>query len=135
MMNLHWSYECFVLFNLGIISRRDPGSLVKPLKSNSSEKETKNRENELEKQRPTATRHLLLIRHGQYNLEGKEDSDRYLTKLGKLKYKLCFSSSLSWCKNVEWRGWGRLLRCAVLVIIFVKNILYLWIVYSELGDR
>lgn len=95
MMNLYWSYECFVLFNLGIISRRDPGSLVKPLKSNSSEKETKNRENELEKQRPTATRHLLLIRHGQYNLEGKEDSDRSLTKLGKLKYKLCFSSSLS----------------------------------------
>lgn len=72
---------------MGLISRRDPESLVKPLKSNSSEKETKNRENELEKQRPTATRHLLLIRHGQYNLDGKEDSERYLTKLGNLKYK------------------------------------------------
>lgn len=69
--------------------RRDPESLVKPLKSNSSEKETKNRENELEKQRPTATRHLLLIRHGQYNLDGKEDSERYLTKLGKKQADYC----------------------------------------------
>ena len=31
---------------------------------------------------PTATRHLLLIRHGQYNLEGKSDTERYLTQLG-----------------------------------------------------
>lgn len=81
ILELHL-YVCFILFDLGFISRRDPESLVKPLKSNSSEKETKNRENELEKQRPTATRHLLLIRHGQYNLDGKEDSERYLTKLG-----------------------------------------------------
>ncbi|KAF6018370.1 hypothetical protein EB796_023306 [Bugula neritina] len=32
---------------------------------------------------PTATRHLILIRHGQYNLKGKQDQDRYLTELGK----------------------------------------------------
>lgn len=69
--------------------RRDPESLVKPLKNTSSEKDTKNRENELEKQKPTATRHLLLIRHGQYNLEGKEDSERYLTKLGRKQADYC----------------------------------------------
>ena len=32
--------------------------------------------------RPTATRHLILIRHGQYNLDGKTDDERYLTPLG-----------------------------------------------------
>ena len=66
------------------ILRRDPESLVKPIKGDPAEKETKDRGNKLEKQKSTATRHLLLIRHGQYNLEGKEDSDRYLTKLGQM---------------------------------------------------
>lgn len=32
---------------------------------------------------PTATRHLLLIRHGQYNLAGNGDAERYLTPLGR----------------------------------------------------
>lgn len=32
---------------------------------------------------PTATRHLLLIRHGQYNLQGTNDKERSLTDLGK----------------------------------------------------
>ena len=32
---------------------------------------------------PTASRHLILIRHGQYNLAGSTDSDRYLTDLGR----------------------------------------------------
>jgi len=31
----------------------------------------------------TATRHLILIRHGQYNLDGQSDEERYLTDLGK----------------------------------------------------
>ena len=34
------------------------------------------------KSRPTATRHLILVRHGQYNLEGKDDSERILTQMG-----------------------------------------------------
>ena len=32
--------------------------------------------------KPTATRHIILIRHGQYNLKGETDEDRYLTELG-----------------------------------------------------
>ena len=56
--------------------------LVKPLKSNATEKDEKDRQNELEKVKSSATRHLLLIRHGQYNLEGKDDSQRILTELG-----------------------------------------------------
>ncbi len=31
---------------------------------------------------PTATRHLILIRHGQYNLDGATDADKRLTQLG-----------------------------------------------------
>lgn len=30
-----------------------------------------------------STRHLILIRHGQYNLKGKSDEERYLTDLGR----------------------------------------------------
>lgn len=33
--------------------------------------------------KPKATRHLLLIRHGQYNLKGKTDEERFLTDLGR----------------------------------------------------
>ncbi|XP_022337675.1 serine/threonine-protein phosphatase PGAM5, mitochondrial-like isoform X2 [Crassostrea virginica] len=69
--------------------RRDPESLVKPIKGDPTEKESKDRANKLDKQKSTATRHLLLIRHGQYNLEGKEDSDRYLTKLGRKQADYC----------------------------------------------
>ena len=32
---------------------------------------------------PTASRHIILIRHGQYNLDGTSDSERYLTDLGR----------------------------------------------------
>lgn len=30
---------------------------------------------------------MILIRHGQYNLDGKTDEERYLTKLGKILVK------------------------------------------------
>lgn len=36
----------------------------------------------MEKKKSSACRHLLLIRHGQYNLNGATDDDRILTKLG-----------------------------------------------------
>ena len=32
---------------------------------------------------PTATRHIILIRHGQYNLDGETDEERKLTDLGR----------------------------------------------------
>lgn len=75
-------YVCFVLFYLGLILRRDLESFVKFLKSNLLEKEIKNRENELEKQRLTVIRYFFLIRYGQYNFDGKEDFERYFIKLG-----------------------------------------------------
>lgn len=63
--------------------KRDPASLVPPPTRSplQSEDELK-RQNQLSKQiRPTATRHLLLIRHGQYNLKGIGDDDKTLTPL------------------------------------------------------
>lgn len=41
--------------------------------------------NEIEANRATTVRHLILIRHGQYNVNGQRDEDRVLTKLGKLQ--------------------------------------------------
>jgi len=36
----------------------------------------------------TASRHLILIRHGQYNLAGEMDEERYLTTLGREQARL-----------------------------------------------
>lgn len=37
---------------------------------------------------PSASRHIILIRHGQYNLAGTTDNERYLTDLGRNQAKL-----------------------------------------------
>lgn len=61
--------------------KRDPASLVPPTKGSlQSEEEIKKQS--IDRPRPTATRHLLLIRHGQYNLKGIKDEERSLTTLG-----------------------------------------------------
>lgn len=75
--------ESFLLNPLWHVDfRRSPASLVKPSKG----KEDDNRYNtELEQAKPTAKRHIFLIRHGQYNLEGRKDPERFLTALGKYK--------------------------------------------------
>ncbi|KAF7271738.1 serine/threonine-protein phosphatase Pgam5, mitochondrial-like isoform X2 [Rhynchophorus ferrugineus] len=39
----------------------------------------------VEKNTPKACRNLILIRHGQYNLDGVTDKERQLTKLGRLQ--------------------------------------------------
>lgn len=36
----------------------------------------------------SATRHIILIRHGQYNLDGNTDTERYLTDLGREQAKM-----------------------------------------------
>ncbi|CAG4933145.1 unnamed protein product [Colias eurytheme] len=61
---------------------REPESIVKPAKA--SKPEDENRFNEqVEKARSKAVRHLFLIRHGQYHVEGTTDSERTLTELGR----------------------------------------------------
>lgn len=61
--------------------KREPDSLVKPLKGRfKSDLEQENKHSDkLDKAKAIATRHLILVRHGQYNLEGKTDEERMLT--------------------------------------------------------
>uniref|UniRef100_A0A336MRQ6 Serine/threonine-protein phosphatase PGAM5, mitochondrial n=1 Tax=Culicoides sonorensis TaxID=179676 RepID=A0A336MRQ6_CULSO len=62
---------------------RDPKSLVKPLKAD-VDPESENSYNEkLQKLKPKAVRHIIMIRHGQYYLNGKTDAERVLTPMGK----------------------------------------------------
>jgi len=67
--------------------KREPYSLIKPSKKRSasappSGKDQEDYSNQLEKKKSKAIRHIFLIRHGQYNLNGKDDCERTLTKLG-----------------------------------------------------
>lgn len=43
----------------------------------------------IEANTPKAVRHLLLIRHGQYEINGRTDEDRVLTKLGNSAISTC----------------------------------------------
>ncbi|KAL1502431.1 hypothetical protein ABEB36_007572 [Hypothenemus hampei] len=57
---------------------------IRNKKTKLSQKDENNNEN-IEKYTPRVCRHLILIRHGQYNLDGQVDEERYLTKLGRLQ--------------------------------------------------
>lgn len=52
------------------------------IKEPQSDVEKNDYNNNIKKQTPTATRHLLLVRHGQYNLLGATDEQCKLTELG-----------------------------------------------------
>lgn len=62
--------------------KREPSSFIKPSKNSSPDDDNKYNET-LEELKPKATRHLFLIRHGQYITNGNEDRDKVLTELGK----------------------------------------------------
>ncbi|KAL0114986.1 hypothetical protein PUN28_010508 [Cardiocondyla obscurior] len=62
--------------------RRDPKSLVKPMKITDENDENKYNE-KFEAKKAKAVRHILLIRHGQYHTDGKTDVERVLTELGR----------------------------------------------------
>ena len=55
--------------------------MQKPSKHKKKNLDENNNETEKPK-KPTARRHLLLIRHGQYNTDGDTDLERKLTALG-----------------------------------------------------
>ncbi|XP_046697708.1 serine/threonine-protein phosphatase PGAM5, mitochondrial isoform X1 [Silurus meridionalis] len=87
--------------------KRDPSSIS----SSSRRKVSGGDENgvETENNKPTATRHIFLIRHSQYNLNGNGDKEKRLTALGReqaeltgqrlaslgLKYNLLIHSSMA----------------------------------------
>lgn len=60
---------------------REPKSIVKP--SNGTPEDDNRYNTQLSKAKSKATRHLLLIRHGQYNLDGNSDKQHILTELGR----------------------------------------------------
>ncbi|XP_025423360.1 serine/threonine-protein phosphatase PGAM5, mitochondrial-like [Sipha flava] len=61
---------------------RDPKSLVKPVDPNNSKLQNEYNK-QIEEKKSRATRHIFLIRHGQYNLNGETDEERKLTELGR----------------------------------------------------
>ena len=67
---------------------RAPTSLIKPLSEHASPEKENEYNEKLEKHRAKAIRHIILIRHGQYNLNGVTDKDRILTELGRAQAKL-----------------------------------------------
>lgn len=56
---------------------------MKPLKSSASTTQENDHNVKLEAAKSKSVRHLILIRHGQYNLKGASDSERYLTEVGR----------------------------------------------------
>ena len=58
-------------------------SLIKPSKNSS--KDNDGLSEEIKRKTPTASRHLLLIRHGQYDDKASSDELRMLTSLGECK--------------------------------------------------
>lgn len=65
------------------IFSREPQSLVKPLKSSATPHDENKFNEKIESVKPSAVRHLILVRHGQYNLDGASDAERFLTKVGR----------------------------------------------------
>ena len=63
------------------LCRRDPSALTDSKKKHPSTKNDASAESVVQ-QKPTASRHVLLIRHGQYNVDGETDDLRTLTPLG-----------------------------------------------------
>lgn len=62
---------------------RAPGSLVHPKKLKVDK--NNNEINEYDARKPKSTRHIILIRHGQYEVDGTTDEQRVLTKLGRMQ--------------------------------------------------
>lgn len=66
--------------------RRDPGSITPPLKGDFGdmpESDQNAYKERLQKAKASATRHIILIRHGQYKMDGVTDEFRQLTTLGR----------------------------------------------------
>lgn len=60
---------------------RCPKSMIKRTRKDAGDDNLINEE--IEKNKPTAVRNIILIRHGQYNTSGRNDQERILTELGR----------------------------------------------------
>lgn len=73
------------------LHRREPYSLLKPPKRSKSDGGDTSEEGimeKMEKKKAKAIRHIILIRHGQYNMKGEDDPERYLTHIGEKQAEL-----------------------------------------------
>lgn len=71
-----------IMWIIAYIRRREPTSLIKPVGSDDPVKQNEYNE-KVKNARSKAYRHIILIRHGQYNLSGRNDQERVLTALGR----------------------------------------------------
>jgi len=85
-----------VFVNISIFSRRQLKSLVKPVHSKKKEFQDKY-DKQIKSQKSYATRHIFLIRHGQFNVSGETDGDRKLTELG--MYLISINNNKCLCPN------------------------------------
>lgn len=63
--------------------KREPASMVKPLKKNATDEEKEKYEEKLAANTSKANRILVLVRHGQYDQSGERDEEHILTALGR----------------------------------------------------
>ena len=63
--------------------KRQPEAVVKPPPTVPDGQHLEEYHEKIAKATPSAARVLILVRHGQYNLSGSQDSERYLTELGR----------------------------------------------------
>nr|XP_006640186.1 PREDICTED: serine/threonine-protein phosphatase PGAM5, mitochondrial isoform X1 [Lepisosteus oculatus] len=68
--------------------KREPLSLVNTRKKEEKQGNSGDLSAELDSNKPKATRHILLVRHSQYNLNGSGDKERTLTALGRQQAEL-----------------------------------------------
>lgn len=66
--------------------RREPLALIN-LKKKHEETGEEELASRLDHCKAKATRHIFLIRHSQYNLDGRADKDRTLTPLGRYHWQ------------------------------------------------
>ena len=55
---------------------REPASLVKPLKDNATDEEKAAYDEKITANTAKANRIIVMVRHGQYNLDGTKDTER-----------------------------------------------------------
>lgn len=67
---------------------RSPESLIKKTSQIKNEIDENNYNEKLEMAKSKSVRHLIMIRHGQYNIDKNTDKDRTLTTLGRLQADL-----------------------------------------------
>ena len=79
---------------------REPKSLVPSLKHAPTPEQENAYNKQLEEVRPKSTRHIFLVRHGEYLDIGDSDADKHLTEVGRKQARCTGERLLS--LNIKW---------------------------------